>query len=168
MSQAKYLDEFRMDEQPDAELEPLDNVLLQSMEIGKYRMIVNERVILNGLEKTVTDSEGVILYGAGKVGKLFYRFLKERKLNNKVLCYAVSRKSTASADMDGVKVISIEEAVKGAGLVFLSVVEYKARKEMEKKLHLLGIDRFEIFDPYIYRALRHEIQMIETAGGYKR
>lgn len=167
-SQAKYLDEFRIDEQPEGELEPLDKILLQSMEIGRYRITVNEEIILNGLEKTVADSEGVILYGAGNVGKLFYRFLKERNLDKKVICYAVSQEPTMSMSPDGIKILAIEEAVKKAGLIFLSVVGYEAKKEMEKKLHMLGIDRFEIFDPYIFRALRHEIQAIEKAGGNGR
>ena len=167
-SQAKYLDEFRVDEQPAGELEPLDKVLLQSMEVGRYRITVNERVILNGLEKTVADSEGVILYGAGNVGKLFYRFLKQRKLDKKVLCYAVSHKPEESLSQDGVRVISIKEAVKKSGLIFLSVVGHDAQTEMKNNLHMLGVDRFEIFDPYIYRALRHEIQTIEAAGGNNR
>lgn len=164
-SQAKYLDEFRVDEQPDGELEPLDKVLLQSMEIGRYRITVNERVILNGLEKTVEDSEGVILYGAGNVGKMFYRFLKERSLDKKILCYAVSHKPKESVGSGEVSVLPIEEAVKKPGLIFLSVVGHDAQKEMKKNLRMLGVDRFEIFDPYIYRALRHEIQGIEEVEG---
>ncbi len=166
-SQIKYLDEFRVDEQPDGELEPLDKVLLQSMEIGMYRISVNERVILNGLEKTVEDSEGVILYGAGNAGKLFYRFLKEKNLEKKILCYAVSRISPDMVSLDGVNVLSIEEAVKKPGLVFLSVIGNDAKKEMEKNLHMLGVDRFEAFDPYIYRALRHEVWTAEKMGGYE-
>ena len=158
VSQAKYLDEFRVDEQPDGELEPLDGVLLQSMEIGRYRLTVNERIILNGMEKTVSDSEGVILYGAGNVGRLFYRFLKGRNLDKKVLCYAVSRNPTVLASPEGVRVLPVKEAVKKPGVIFLSVVGHDAQKEMEKTLHGLGINQYEIFDPYMYRALRHEIQ----------
>lgn len=165
MFHVKYLDEFRVDEQPEAEMEPLDKILLQSMELGKYRITVNERVILNGLEKTVADSDGVILYGAGKVGKLFYCFLKERKLEKKVLCYAVSHTSGRTVSSDGVRVLSIEEAVKKPGLIFLSVIVNDARMEMEKNLHMLGIEQFEIFDAYIYRALRHEIRRIEKREG---
>lgn len=161
VSQAKYLDEFRVDEQPDGELPPLDEVFLQSMEIGRYRLAVNERVILNGLEKMVSDSEGIILYGAGNVGKLFYRFLKERNLEQKVLCYAVSQKPTRSVSPGGVSILPVGEAVKKPGLIFLSVVGHDAQKEMERTLYKLGIDQFEIFDPYMYRALRHEIQRIE-------
>lgn len=167
-SQAKYLDEFRVDEQPDGELSPLDKVLLQSMEIGRYRITVNERIILNGLEKTVSDSEGVILYGAGDAGRLFYRFLRERDLEKKVLCYAVTHKPTENVSLDGVRVLPIEEAIKKPGLVFLSVVGYEAKQEMERTLHTLAVERFEIFDPYIYRALRHEIQRIGIAGGNVR
>lgn len=167
-SQAKYLDEFRVDEQPDGEMEPLDKVLLQSMEIGKYRITVNERVILNGLEKMVMDSEGVILYGAGNVGRLFYCYLKKRNLSSKVLCYAVSRKPVEPVGPDGVLMLSIEEAIRKPGLVFLSVVGYDAQKEMQKTLHMLGVDQFEIFDPYIYRALRHGIQAKEAAGGNEK
>lgn len=161
VDQAKHLDEFRVDEQPEGELLPLDQVFLQSMEIGRYRLAVNERVILNGLEKMVSDSEGVILYGAGNVGKLFYRFLNERNLDKKVLCYAVSRNPTVSVSPDGVRVLPIKEAVKKPGLIFLSVAGHDAQKEMEKTLHGLGINQFEIFDPYMYRALRHEIQKTE-------
>lgn len=160
----KYLDEFRANEPSDEEWQPLDKLLMQSMEIGRYRITVNERVILNGLEKTVADSEGAILYGAGEVGKLFYRFLKERNLDKKVWCYAVSHKSGETVSSDGVKTLSIEEAIKKPGLIFLSVVKYDAREEMKEHLKRLGIDRYEIFDTYIYRALRHEVQRIEEQG----
>ena len=116
----------------------VDQVFLQSMEIGRYRLAVNERVILNGLEKMVSDSEGVILYGAGNVGKLFYRFLNERNLDKKVLCYAVSRNPTVSVSPDGVRVLPVKEAVKKPGLIFLSVAGHDAQKEMKKTLHGLG------------------------------
>ncbi len=158
---AKHLDEFRVEEQPEEDPEPLDKALMQSLGIGKYRIAVNERIILNGLEKTVADSEGVILYGAGKVGKLFYRFLKARDLSRKVVCYAVSHKPVELAGFDGIRVLPIEKAVKKPGLIFLSVVGYDAQKEMGRTLRMLGVDRFEIFDPYIYRALRHEMRTID-------
>ena len=66
--------------------------------------------------------------------------------------------------MDGIPVFSIEKAVKKRGQVFLSVVEQQAQREMQKVLVQLGINQFEFFDQYIYRALRNDHQRLKTIG----
>lgn len=161
---AKYLDDFRVDGQSDEILEPLDTLLLKTMGLGNYRIEVNEKVILSGLEKLVTDSDGIILYGAGKVGRLFFSFLQDKGLDDKVMCYAVSKQPEEKTYMDGIPVFSIEKAVKKRGQVFLSVVEQQAQREMQKVLVQLGINQFEFFDQYIYRALRNYHQRLKTIG----
>ena len=159
-SHAKYMDEFRIDEPSDERMEPLDLLLMKTMEIGKYRIEVNEEVILNGLEKLVADSEGVILYGAGAAGRMFFRFLQDKGLSGKVLCYAVSGTTDESAILDNIPIFPINEAIKKPGRVILSVIAYKARMAMQKTLKQLGVNQFQIFDQYIYRALRHYVQEI--------
>lgn len=152
---AKYLDEFRVDEQPNEKLSPLDMLFLKSMELGKYRKEVNEQVILCGLEKIVENSRGIILYGAGNIGTLFYKFLKDKGLKEKILCYAVSQSSRENVYLNDIRVLSVGEAVKKSGLIFLSVIDSQVQKDMIHTLEGLGVDKFEIFDQYMYRALRH-------------
>lgn len=157
-SHAKYMDEFRIDGQSDGELAPLDLLLVKTMELGDYRIEVNEQVILNGLEKLAADSEGIVLYGAGEVGRMFFQFLKDKGLSGKVLCYATSgnpKGSLAEEELDGIPVLPISEAVKQPGQVILSVIAYQARMDMQQTLSQLGVRKFQIFDQYIYRALRH-------------
>ena len=156
-SHAKYMDEFRIDEQSDEGIESLDLLFMKTMELGDYRIEVNERVILDGLEKLVTDSEGIILYGAGEVGKLFFSFLEDKGLSGKVLCYAISGNPKETSMIDGIPVLPISEAVKQPGQVIVSVIAYKARTDMQKTLKQLGVNQFQIFDQYIYRALRHYV-----------
>lgn len=155
---ARWMDEFRVDGQPDVELPPLNDLLLRSLEMGKYRQEVNEKVILAGLEKIASDSEGVILYGAGEVGKLLFDFLKARGLRSRIICFAVSSRPEAGSNVDGVPVLAIEEAVKKRGRVIVSAVNRTAREEMQKTLLQLDVKQFELCDRYIHRALRHFVQ----------
>lgn len=154
----KYLDEFRIDEQSNAPLDPLDNLLMKTMELGNYRIEVNERVILDGLEKLVADSEGIILYGAGNVGRMFYHFLEDKGLSEKVLCYATSEAPDKTLIFQKVPVLPISEAIKKGGQIILSVIAYNAPEGMKRTLRQLGVNDFQNFDRYIYRALRHYIQ----------
>lgn len=162
---AKYLDDFRVDKQPDMALEPLDVLLLKTMGLGNYRIEVNEAVILNGLEKMAADSEGIILYGAGKIGRLFYSFLEDKGLAHKVVCFAVSGEQKKQTFVGEIPVLSIKEAVSKKGKIFLSVVEQQAQKDMREMLGQLGVDQYEIFDQYIYRALRHYAQGAKRQEG---
>lgn len=157
-SHAKYMDEFREDEPLEGVSNPLDVLLMKTMELGAYRIEVNESVILKGLEKLVADSEGVILYGAGHVGRLFVRFLEDQGLRGKVLCYAASETQAGTTVLDQIPVLPIGEAIKGPGQVILSVIAYRARTDMQETLKQLGVKQFQIFDQYIYRALRHYVQ----------
>lgn len=156
----KWLDEFRIDEPPDDLSEPLDDLLMKSLELGKYRRIVNEHIILSGIEKIVSESQGIILYGAGEVGELLYRFLDDRGLCPKILCYAVSTLSTTQSNINGIPILPIFEASKKQGLIIVSVVNHKAQQDMQEILIQLGIEQFELCDQYIYRALRHYVQTI--------
>ena len=164
----KYLDEFRIDEQSDDVLEPLDDLLLNSLGLGKYRSVVNERVILAGLEKIVSESEGIVLYGAGDVGKLFFRFLDDKGLGRKVLCFAVSNPQKSKMEINGIPVLPIYDAIKKRCQIIVSVAKEKDQRDMQQVLIQLGVDRFEVCDKYIYQALRHYAQSINEIGGAEK
>ncbi len=149
----RYLDEFRTGDVTDIAADPYHTFLLKLLEVGEWRMEVNEEVILAGLEKMAKDSEGIILYGAGVVGRLFARFLDARGLREKIRCFAVSQRPAISS-VEGIPVLSVREALNLPGQVVLSVVEHGARREMKETLRGLGVARVWEFDDYIYRALR--------------
>lgn len=163
----KWMDEFRFDEQPDTVLAPLDQLLLRSLEMGKYRPKVNERVILAGLEKLISDSEGVILYGAGEVGKLLFAFVKDKGLCGQIVCFAMSSCPEAGTSMEGILMLPIEEAVKKRGQIIISAVSRTAQEEMQKTLLHLGVRQFDLCDRYIHRALRHYFQKNRTGNSEK-
>lgn len=150
----RYLDEFRNGDAANIDTDPYQTLLLKILEVGQWRREVNEDVILAGLEKMVKDSQGVILYGAGVVGRLFARFLDARGLREKIKCFAVSQKP-AKSSVEEIPVFSICEAVNLSGQVVLSVIEHGALQEMKETLRRLGVTRVWEFDHYIYRALRH-------------
>ncbi len=163
-SHAKYMDEFRIDEPSDEKSEPIDILLMKTMELGKYRIEVNEQVVLSGLEKLVADSEGIILYGAGEVGRMFFRFLQDKGLSGKVLCYATSGKPEFFLNLNNIPVLPISEAIEKPGQVIVSVIAYDARMAMQKTLNQLGVRDFQMFDQYIYRALRHYLQVSDVVN----
>lgn len=160
----KYLDEFKIQRQSRDMEDPFQTLLLKAMEVGKYGREVNENVILCGLEKIAADSDGVILYGAGNVGRLLFRFLDEKGLRGKILCYAVSKKPEEERTIDGILVLPIKEAIRLSGHVILSVTDSRAQREMERRLEELGVEQYELFDRYMYRALRHYAQRTEGTG----
>ena len=86
------------------------------------------------------------------------QFLREKGLEGKVLCFAISEEPEKKTRIEGIPVLSIREAVDKRGQIFLSVVDQKALKAMEETLRQLGVNRVECFDQYLYRALRHYVQ----------
>lgn len=88
---------------------PVEDFLAESMEIGLYGAKgIATRIPLLGLRERVREAEAVVIYGAGKVGTLVYRFLKRNSLSKKVRVFAV----TDGADnrkIDGIPVVNLAD-----------------------------------------------------------
>lgn len=133
-------------------LEPVDDLLESCFEVGNKKPYVNDRILLAGLEKVVQESNGVVLYGAGKVGKLVQRYLYEKQLGNKIICFAVSSVSNKEKEINGILVKSVMEAVICGRLILLTAGG-AAQKEMEGVLLKLQISHYEKIDRYMEQAL---------------
>lgn len=151
----KFLDEYRIDNQDTIEKNNLDELFLISLEVGDYRREVNEEILLLGLEKLVEKSKEIVLYGNGWLGKAFFSFIKDRNLKDKVRCFAVSRLENKESEIEGIPILLIEDALQFDATIILSVIETDAKNSMIKKLKELHVNEYEIFDHYLYRALRH-------------
>lgn len=133
-------------------LDPVDDLLESCFEVGNKRPYVNERILLAGLEKIVQDSNGVVLYGAGKVGKMVQRYLCEKKLGNKIICFAESVSSNEEKEINGIPVKDVEDVVNLECLILLTVNK-NYQKEMEAILLNLRISYYEKIDRYMQQAL---------------
>lgn len=93
-----------------ADFSLIEDFFAQSMEIGLYNArSIATRMPLLGLRERVREAENVVIYGAGKVGALVYRFLKRNRLSDRVKAFAV----TDGADgrkIDGIPVVNLDDS----------------------------------------------------------
>lgn len=93
-----------------ADFSLLEDLLAENMEIGLYNArIFSTRMPPLGLRERVREAENVVIYGAGKVGTLVYRFLKRNRLSGRVKAFAV----TDGADgrkIDGIPVVNLDDS----------------------------------------------------------
>lgn len=110
----------------------------------------NLQMYLKGFLRTLMNEDAIIIYGAGKVGRRVYGFLKEQGLEEKVICYALSGKPSQD-DMMGVPVKCIYELPTGQGaLVLISSVNTANQEEMARILEGLGHKRWLAVDTQMW------------------
>lgn len=90
-----------------ADFSPIEDFLAESMEIGLYgaRSIATHMPLL-GLRERVREADAVVIYGAGKVGTLVYRFLKRNRLSDRVRAFAVTDGAEGKR-IDGIPVLNL-------------------------------------------------------------
>lgn len=110
--------------------------------LDKY--IYNEVAKQEGIERTLTESDNVIIYGAGKYGHAVYENIKGVA---NVLCFAVSEVNSARNMVEGLEVHCIDELLEYKDT---SVVVVAVRKELQeqivKRLYTLGFGKVLIVD----------------------
>lgn len=131
---------------------PIDSLLEECFEVGSKRVYVSNKILLAGLEKIVYESEGVVLYGAGKVGNLVYRFLCDVNLRQKIICFAVSEAEAEAKSIDGMPVKDIRN-IDLRGCLVLLTAGRGIQKEMIELLGGLGVRNYEGIDRYMEKAL---------------
>ncbi len=106
----------------------------------------DERILLQGLIKSVEDSSGVFLYGAGRVGMLVCEFLSDNDLRYKIKGYVVSAKNKDENEYCGIPIIDIKDLRVNNELIILSLgrkYQQEIIPELEKRniSNVICIDR---------------------------
>lgn len=99
---------------------------------------------MNQYVKRVSDSNRIIIYGAGKIAQTVYNELQEYGLSNKIICFAVSDdRQDANRKLNGIKIIPIGQLKEYYGnTLFLIAVGEALSAEIEATLMQLDISDY--------------------------
>lgn len=134
-----------------ADVLTMDALIMRMLNIGENGNIPDETLLLMGLEGIVSHSRGVVLYGAGKVGKRICRFLDNNGQGEKVKFFAVTEKKDAKVTVCGRNVIPVSEIDRG--MLVILAVGIRMQKELESVVKTQGIDEYLKMDRYTLNAL---------------
>lgn len=93
----------------------------------------------------------IVLYGAGRYGRTFLKFLKEKNCFDRVSGIVVTERKQEKLELEGIKVVELKELKKTEkGLILVTVGE-KLQPEIEETLKVKGYKNYEIVrDEFLY------------------
>lgn len=148
-----------------ADFSPIEDFLAESMEIGLYSArSVATRMPLLGLRERVREAEDVVIYGAGKVGTLVYRFLKSHELSDKVKAFAVTD-GADGREIDGIPVVNLNDSRLGGGALLLVSAGLRFQWDMLQAAKRNGFHDIEVINREL--ELQLEAAEEETDEGSK-
>lgn len=108
---------------------------------------MKEKKLLNKIRKY----DKIIIYGAGMVGQLVWRWLKNNKVDNKVYSFAVTYMGDNFSEFEGVPVkeISELEQFKANSLVIVATLE-NAHEDIAKTLETLGFEHIFLVERKLF------------------
>lgn len=107
------------------------------MERGVYSRTRYEAILL----EHIYEADSIAVYGAGKLGKRFLRYLKELHQDQKVSCILVSKQSGAQQNIEGIPVMELAAYEKKQGeMIFAALggIYYHAVEESLKQKQILA------------------------------
>ena len=111
--------------------------ILKNPDYACEEILQKKRQIRTRLEQ----AEGIVIYGAGRLGDIVFRGLHNEGYSEKFCCFAVSQKDSEKT-MAGKQVLSIIEAVESfpGALLILAVDRFsKIHEQMKETLAGMGI-----------------------------
>lgn len=85
-------------------------VLCKSLKLGKYHVEdFDVHLYMEGLKKSVVDSKGVVLYGAGEIGKLVYDYLCKQGYEQRIKAFVVTGKVPEDNHYKGTNIYTLEQ-----------------------------------------------------------
>ncbi len=96
------------DVETDHVLSEFDDLILASFSVGQWRSVTCDGILLGGIERFVDKSMHTVIYGTGKLGRMTMQYLKDKDLDKKVKCFAVSSKQKDSQLMEK-EIVSIDD-----------------------------------------------------------
>lgn len=131
-------------------LSPVDSFLARYMDYPVINsMKYNRLLYMEGFKHSIRSASGIIIYGAGKIGRLVYHYMKREQLLDCFHSFAVTQPDPEGEIVEGnhVRSISDEQLVK-TNLVLIAVTE-QYQKEMIDQAEKSGFTRILPVDEYL-------------------
>lgn len=153
----RYTDFALKDEQKEEadNLSATDRLLMKSLEVGRTgRYTINADLYLLGFWTQVQNSERILLYGAGKIGRLVWEYLKRENLSGRVVGFAVSETAVSGEEIDGKKIQSIREYKADSGTLVLITARWDYQAAMIEAAKEAGFQKIELIDFRLEQMIR--------------
>lgn len=136
------------------ELSPVDSLLARYINFPALNLLkYNKLLYIEGFKHTLKNASGIIIYGAGKIGKLVYQYLKQERILENFHGFVVSKLICEDETLNGNKIRCIcdGELIK-TDLLLLAVSE-QYQKEMVALAEENGFIKILSIDEYLAYAL---------------
>ena len=103
------------------------------------------------LVRRIKNQDSVLIYGAGRYGKVFLEFLKKYNLLEKVDCFVVTCKKNNPEYIENIPVIALQELqMKKKNRIYVTVGA-NLQGEVDKRLKEISYKNYEIIcDEFLY------------------
>lgn len=129
------------------EAEEIDKLFFSSLEVGIDKQCgISERLYKMGFDQLLEKSINIVIYGAGKIGHKVYRYIGKMGLQDKVQCFAVSKKKDCIEEYDGVLIKEIEEIKEKNNVLVLISARSDYQESMLKNTKQMGFLDVEVID----------------------
>lgn len=119
---------------------------------------INQYSYRKALIDKISRKSKIALYGAGKYGKLFFLFLKQNHLQNKVVCFVVSDLRGNPSEIEGVPVVILNEFLQQKRSCIFITVRGGIREEVKQILDRNKYDEYEIIQEEFLHVIAVEVE----------
>lgn len=138
-------------------LSPIDRLLMKSLEVGRAgRFTMNSDMYLLGFQTLLHSCERILLYGAGKIGRLVWEYLKRQNMSDRVIGFAVSEVTSKQEKIEGKGVRPIREYRADDNTLVLITARWDYQETMIKKAEEAGFRRIDVIDFRLEQMLQHQ------------
>lgn len=103
------------------------------------------------LLKRIREKDGIALYGAGRYGKAFLKFLKRNHLLEKVLCFVVSDLNRNERCIENIPVVTLHDLQENEEIPVFVTVREELQSEIKKFLNENHYYQYEMVkDEFLY------------------
>lgn len=149
MYNIKYTDFALEDEQKEEteKLPAIERLLMNSLGVGRSgRYTMNASIYELGFEALLRNYDKLLLYGAGKIGRIVWNYLKQKGMSEKVIGFAVSDQSVDCERIEGVEVKVIYDYMVDDTVLVLITARWDYQDAMVKKAERAGFQNIETVD----------------------
>ena len=125
----------------------VDRLLMNSLGVGMAgRYTMSASIYELGFESLVRGNKKIILYGAGKIGRIVWNYLKQKGMGGKVIGFATSENNTHPTEIEGVKIKGIREYTSNDAILVLITARWDYQDVMIDNAKKAGFQKIEVID----------------------
>lgn len=133
----------------------LDRMLMNSMGVGRAgRYTMNAGIYELGFQTLIRSYNELIIYGAGKIGRIVWNYLKKKSMHAKVIGFAVSERPSDYEEIDGIRVRRIDEYKATDDILVLISARWDYQDAMVNNAQNAGFRNIEAIDFRLERIIQ--------------